>query len=69
MGNPLIGMSGGATYAARQTTTSNGGPQVLGMPYVVDGTPVRVAALGIAAGLALVALRWGGFRFNIGVSN
>lgn len=35
---------------------------------VVDGTPVRVVALSMAAALGLVMLKIGGFRFNVGVS-
>jgi hypothetical protein len=35
---------------------------------VVDGTPVRVVAISLAAALGLIALRMGGFRFNVGVS-
>jgi hypothetical protein len=36
--------------------------------YVIDGTPVRVAALGLASALVIAALRWSGFKFNVGVS-
>lgn len=36
---------------------------------VIDGTPARVAALGIAAVATLVGLRWAGFRFNVAVGN
>lgn len=35
---------------------------------VIDGTPVRVAMLAVAAALGLAALKWAGFRFNVGVS-
>lgn len=35
---------------------------------VIDGTPVRVVTLAIAAALGLTALRWAGFKFNVGVS-
>lgn len=35
---------------------------------VVDGTPVRVALLALSAAVSLTALRWAGFRFNVGVS-
>lgn len=33
----------------------------------IDGTPMRVAALGLSAAIALVALRMAGFRFNVGL--
>lgn len=32
---------------------------------VIDGTPARVAALGLVAIAVLVGLRWSGFRFNV----
>lgn len=35
---------------------------------VVDGTPVRVVVLALAASASLWALRVAGFRFNVGVS-
>lgn len=39
-----------------------------GANVVIDGTPVRVAMLTVAAALGLAALKWAGFRFNVGVS-
>lgn len=36
---------------------------------VIDGTPLRVVVFALAAGAGLVALRLGGFRFNVGVSS
>lgn len=36
---------------------------------VIDGTPARVAALGIVALATLVGLRWAGFKFNVTASN
>lgn len=38
-----------------------------GSRIVIDGTPVRVAMLAIAAAVGLAALKWAGFRFNVGV--
>lgn len=35
---------------------------------VIDGTPVRVVVLALAAAVGLTALRWAGFKFNVGVS-
>lgn len=39
-----------------------------GSQVVIDGTPVRVAFLALAAAVGLAALKWAGFRFNVGVS-
>lgn len=36
---------------------------------IIDGTPVRVVVLCLAAAAGLTALRLGGFRFNVGVSS
>lgn len=41
---------------------------VTGSHVVIDGTPVRVAMLALAAAFGLAALKWAGFRFNVGVS-
>lgn len=53
-------------------TIGIGGPQTTGVPapntVVIDGTPVRVVVLALAAAASLVALKWAGFRFNVGVS-
>jgi hypothetical protein len=35
---------------------------------VIDGTPIRVVVLCAAAAAGLTALKWAGFRFNVGVS-
>ncbi len=43
-------------------------PQVAANTVVIDGTPVRVVVLALAAAAGLTALKWGGFRFNVGVS-
>lgn len=40
---------------------------VTGSRIVIDGTPVRVAMLAIGAAVGIAALRWAGFRFNVGV--
>jgi hypothetical protein len=54
------------------TGTSGVAPVDVGGPTgglaVVDGTPVRVVAISLAAALGLIALRMGGFRFNVGIS-
>jgi hypothetical protein len=36
---------------------------------VIDGTPARVAALGIVSLAVLVGLRWAGFKFNVTAGN
>jgi hypothetical protein len=46
-----------------------GPPQMTANAMVIDGTPVRVVVLAIAAAVGLTALRMGGIRFNVGVSS
>lgn len=53
----FIGVSG---PAAEQNALSGS--------VVIDGTPVRVVVLAFAAAAGLTALKWAGFRFNVGVS-
>jgi hypothetical protein len=36
---------------------------------VIDGTPARVAALGIVAAAVVIGFRWAGIRFNVAVSS
>lgn len=36
---------------------------------LIDGTPVRVCVLAIAAAVGLTALKMAGIRFNVGVSS
>lgn len=48
------------TGAAPSPTTAGG--------TVVDGTPVRVVTIALAAAVGLFALKAAGFRFNVGVS-
>jgi len=66
MYNPLIGgpISSGQQPSAAPDLDRNYGGMV-----VVDGTPVRVVVIALSAAAALTALRWAGFRFNVGVSN
>lgn len=73
----LPGYSGASGVQFIQPTQATGGPA--GSPAsvpsngapaaVIDGTPVRVVVLAFAAAAGLVALKWAGFRFNVGVSN
>lgn len=65
MSNPLIT---GALGPPPQVG-GNGAPSVqASTAVVVDGTPMRVAVLGVSAAFALWALRKAGFKFNVGVS-
>lgn len=65
MTNPLI--TGG--FGTVSNTPDNGGPAAqLSTAVVVDGTPMRVALLGVAAGVVVWSLRKAGFKFNVGVS-
>lgn len=62
MSNPLI-------TGALGPPPGNPGPSVqASSAVVVDGTPMRVALLGVSSALALWALRKAGFKFNVGVS-
>jgi hypothetical protein len=66
MSNPLVGFTGATTFV--NPTPEPGAASGITGSYVIDGTPVRVAALGLGAAIALAALRWAGFKFNVGVS-
>lgn len=68
MSNPLVGFTGATTFATASPAPSQGGNAGVTGQYVIDGTPVRVAALGLGAAIALAALRYAGFKFNVGVS-
>lgn len=64
MSNPLI--TGG--YGTVSNEPDNSGPSAqFSTAVVVDGTPMRVAILGVSAAVALYALRKAGFKFNVGV--
>lgn len=43
-------------------------PSGVNVSAVIDGTPIRICTIAIAAAAGLVALKWAGFRFNVGVS-
>lgn len=43
--------------------------ELSGAVHIIDGTPVRVVILAVAAAAGLAALRLGGFRFNVGVTS
>lgn len=75
---PVLDSANRAQYVQQTTANSdamsylNGadpiGANGSGPAMVIDGTPLRVAMLCIAAAGGLAALRWAGFRFNVGVS-
>lgn len=55
-----LATGGTAANAAAQPSTT--------LPSVIDGTPVRVVTLSLAAAAGLWALHVAGFRFNVAVS-
>lgn len=59
-------VTAGPTPAA--AAAANQPPAMPTNTAVIDGTPVRVVVLCLAAAAGLTALRLGGFRFNVGVS-
>lgn len=64
LGNPLITGAFGSPVGQE-----SGGPSAqFSSAVVVDGTPLRVAMLGVAAGVVVFSLRKAGFKFNVGVS-
>ncbi len=72
MYNPLIGgppIPPGGGEAADVRRQPNIMMDDSNFTVTVDGTPMRVVALAGAAAVSLAALRWAGFRFNVGVSS
>jgi alpha/beta superfamily hydrolase len=65
--NPTYIAAGAPTPAAvaAPPNPQNGGAM---STNIIDGTPVRVVVICLAAAAGLTALRLGGFRFNVGVS-
>lgn len=61
----VIGVAPNTGTSGVAPVDANRGPAGLA---VIDGTPVRVVTISLAAALGLIALRMGGFRFNVGVS-
>lgn len=63
---------GSTTYIARDDGSIGvGGPMIANAsPSItaIDGTPIRVVVLALAAAAGLTALKMAGIRFNIGVS-
>lgn len=64
---PLL--NGYGNFVATAPTASNqpAAPANAGSQLVIDGTPVRVAMLCIGAAVGIAALRWAGFKFNVGI--
>jgi hypothetical protein len=61
--------NGGGSYVMAGTEQVSDPTAMSGKSVVIDGTPSRVAALGIAAVAVLIGLRWSGLRFNVAVGN
>lgn len=62
---------GNANYAVMDDSALGVDPSVTGSSptlALIDGTPVRVCVLAIAAAVGLTALKMAGIRFNVGVS-
>lgn len=63
-------------YPQQNVTGPTTGPTAVNTPagvmnggsITIDGTPVRVAMLALGAAVGIAALKWAGFRFNVGVS-
>ena len=68
MVNPFLGGSAPVASGSQPSSAPDLDRSYGGM-VVVDGTPVRVVMIALGAAAALTALRWSGFRFNVGVSN
>lgn len=70
--NPLAGYGLPPSFVAAPAPTNQrpnpGGAMDENVVLTVDGTPVRVVVLALAAAAGLTALKWAGFRFNVGVS-
>jgi hypothetical protein len=58
------------TYIMQSVGVGGAEPVGISAPnaVVIDGTPIRVVVLAVAAAAGLTALKWAGFRFNVGVS-
>lgn len=68
--NPLMGGAAAPVAAGSGVSSSPDLDRNYGAgTIVVDGTPVRVVMLALSAAAAITALKWAGFRFNVGVSN
>lgn len=66
MTNPLITAGMGTGPAVANGNSAEPGA-AFATSVVVDGTPMRVAVLGVSAAIGLWALRKAGFKFNVGV--
>lgn len=66
--NPMVG--GPAMVASAGSPPSPTSVQTMadGKIRTIDGTPVRVATLAIAAALGLYALKLSGLEFNVGLN-
>jgi hypothetical protein len=67
MYNPLVGPA--PAFVTTNDRPSGAAFDASADRIVIDGTPVRVVMLVATASLVVLALRWSGFRFNVGVSS
>ena len=53
------------------TTTSQKQPSLDGNPgsHIIDGTPARVASIGVIALALIVGMRWAGIKFNVAIGS
>lgn len=70
--NLMVGGGLGSTaphseYPQTPTVASGSQVSVGASGNIVDGTPMRVATIVAVAILALVGLKWAGFKFNVTV--
>ena len=68
--NPLIGAQASVTapmseYAQTPTVQGGEGGGLGIQARVIDGTPMRVATIGVLAVLGLAGLKWAGYKFNV----
>lgn len=68
----LNGYGGGVQFVqngpAMAANDVAGAPPGVNQPSVIDGTPVRVVVLALAAAAGLTALHMAGFRFSVTAS-
>lgn len=60
----------GGQFVAAQTTSGAAAPEATSAKaQVIDGTPSRVAALGVLSIAILLAFRYSGVKFNVTVGS
>lgn len=66
MYNPLVGPPPGVIQTNNRP--SGAAFDASAGRVVIDGTPVRVVMLAAGAALGVMAFKWAGVKFNVGVS-